>query len=126
MSFYNNYSSAASNHQYLQLIKTLIAVLEKRIIRFYQGRKCNDNKFFNILHRLIQKITRLEINNHQENIFQDSVKGLLDNFSPFNQEQFKRMSTMSAGSLGFDDKISHVSINSSFEDLPRSKIKVRT
>ena len=32
---------------------------------------------------------------------------------------------MSAGSLGFDDKISHISVNTTFEELPR-KIKVRT
>ena len=33
---------------------------------------------------------------------------------------------MSEVSLGFDDKMSHISFNSSFDQLPRAKFKVRT
>ena len=40
MNIYNNYTTTAEN-KYYQLIKTLIFVLEKRIVRFYQAKRCN-------------------------------------------------------------------------------------
>ena len=126
MRIYNNYTGGTSESKYHQLIKTLIAVLEKRIIRFYQGKLCNQHKFFNILHKIIHKIIKYEEHKYQEQLFQDSIDRLLQGFSPFSQDQFKGSSSMSEVSLGFDEKISQVSWNSSFDQLPRAKFKIRT
>lgn len=62
----------------------------------------------------------------QDTLFQDSVDRLLQEFSPFSQNQFKGISSMSDVSVGFDDKISQISYNSSFDELPRARFKART
>lgn len=98
-------------------------VLEKRVLRFYQGRPCNEHKFVSILSRLRGKIARIEKSKYSEPKFADSLKDLLEELRPQCRNEFPRGGTASEISVNMNR--SDISFDLSQEGMPRaSKISV--
>lgn len=76
MSAHNGLLTHHEQAKYYGLVKNLVLVLQKRILRFYQARPCNEHKFVHILHRLIDQITHIEYINTTEPTFGDSLTEL--------------------------------------------------
>lgn len=91
MSVYNGFLTHDQQEKYYQLIKTLVLVLQKRILRFYQARPCNEDKFIRIINRLIKKINQLETNKYIQPKFGDSLTQL---FQELNIQDNNRLNTL--------------------------------
>ena len=64
MSLYNGFTNHEQEQKYYTLIRYLVLVLEKRLMRFYQGQPCNEKKFVSILSKLRSRISKLENNKY--------------------------------------------------------------
>lgn len=60
MSVYSGFATRHQEHKYNSLIETLIIALKKRIIKFYQGEECDENKFKLLVKKIYKKMYLLE------------------------------------------------------------------
>lgn len=78
MSLYNGFLNNNEQGKYYHLIKTLVLVLQKRVLRFYQRRPCNEEKFISIIYKIITKIVKMEQGKYMEPKFSDSLEQLFE------------------------------------------------
>lgn len=108
MSVYNGFITHDQQEKYYQLIKTLVLVLQKRILRFYQARPCNEDKFIKIIQKIITKINRLEQYKYTHPKFADSLDQLFQqlHLNHSHTTRFDNIHSRSEITLNFDDKYS--------------------
>ncbi len=56
--------------------------LEKRLINFYKGEECDEDKFVKLIKKIKYKITKMEKSKYSEPKFDDSIDTLLKLISP--------------------------------------------
>jgi hypothetical protein len=60
MSVYSGFATRQQEHKYNNLIETLVIALKKRVIKFYAGEACDENKFKILIKKIYKKMFILE------------------------------------------------------------------
>lgn len=60
MSVYSGFATRAQESKYNGLLETLIITLKKRIVKFYAGESCDEDKFKLLLKKIYKKLFLLE------------------------------------------------------------------
>lgn len=60
----------------------MVIALEKRLIKFYKGEECDEDKFVKLMKKIKYKISKMEKSKYSEPKFDDSLDTLLKLISP--------------------------------------------